>query len=238
METALTLSPEQAEHAAKEVEALASTLLATSQQMHIATVTDYEHAGDLLKQIKGRAKAIEEQRVELTKPINQALRKINDLFGRPLDLLKKAEAALKSSMLAYQQAQERKRREEELRLQELARKEEARLRKLAEAKAVKAEAKGETDKAEEIRESVQSIPVPTVQVETPKVAGISTRTIYRAEVFDLMALLNAVVAGVVPTEAILPNDKYLSQTARALKDAMKWPGVRVLSEDVLAAGGR
>lgn len=236
---AAVIEGQEAETLARSAELRASELLATAEQVRIATVEEYEGAADWLKQIKARAKAIEEQRVELTKPLNATIKKINDLFRRPADLLQKAEASLKRGMLSYQQAEERKRLVEQERLRELARKEEERLRKLAEARAVTAEKKGDLERAEAIRENVPTIPVPVVApVTVPKVAGMATRELWKCEVTDVMALVKAVAAGEVPSEAILPNDKYLGQTARALKSNLRWPGVRVWSEESLAVTAR
>ena len=236
METTAVMSPD-AESIARSEELSAGELLRFAATFTIASAEEYTIGADRLKAVKAREKLIEEQRTELVKPLNATVKRINDLFRRPLELYSQAGASIKQKMLAYQQEEERNRRAEQARLNELARKEEERLRKLAETKAVKAEAKGQIERAEEIRESVPLISAPqAAPVEVPKVAGISTRQIWKAEVNDLSALIKAVAAGEVPPEALLPNTAYLGQTARALKSAMRWPGVRVWAEETLAAG--
>ena len=65
--------------------------------------------------------------------------------------------------------------------------------------------------------------------------GISITAVYKAQVYDVKALAQAVVEGTVPAEAILPNVSYLNKTAKALKDHMKWPGVKVFKEQSVRA---
>jgi len=236
VETALVLNAERAEGAAKQEGATASGLLASAQQITIATAQDYEQAGAFLKQIKSRMGAIEQQRVDMKKPALELGRKIDTLFGAPLALLKRAESAVDSVMREWRQDQERKRVEEEARLRALALEEEERLRTLADHEAVEAETKGHVDLAEAIRESVPPISMPTVQSAIPKIKGLDLRLYWHHEVTNLMALAKGVVAGEIPSEAILENHKFLGQKARDLKDEMKWPGVRVWSDDKMAGG--
>lgn len=232
METMLALNAEQAEVAVQQEEVTIKALLSQIPTEALATPDDYEYAGSLSTQISSRMKAIEAERVEMKKPALDLGRKIDALFNRPLDVLKQGKAAIDKLLTDYRQEQARKAREEQARLDALARKEEERLRKLAEARAVKAEAKGDTEKAELIRESVPNISVPIVQTAPPKLAGVGFRTDWKAEVTDFSKLVRAVADGVVPLEALLPNDKVIGQAAKALKKNLNWPGVSVKDVEV------
>ncbi len=74
-------------------------------------------------------------------------------------------------------------------------------------------------------------------IEAPaKIAGLSGRITWRAQVDDLLALAKAVAEGRAPIEALCANDKFLSAQAKAFKKAGPlYPGVRAISERGLAA---
>jgi hypothetical protein len=125
--------------------------------------------------------------------------------------------------------------------------EEARL--LAEAQ--KAEAEGNTVLAEailevgvrqteELKVQEQAIadepvvaPIVIVEKAVPKVAGgPSYRTIWDAQVVDLMALVKAVAAGTVSINAIQANPTFLRQQAMSLKQTFSIPGCLAYSRRV------
>lgn len=232
METAITLIADSAEVAVQQEEVTIKTLLSQIPTSALVTPDDYEYAGSLSTQITSRMKAIEAERVETKKPVLEIGRKIDAIFNRPLDVLKQGKAVIDKLLTDYRREQDRKAKEEQARIDALARKEEARLQKLAEAKAVRAEAKGDFEKAEDIRANVPHIPVPTVQAAPPKLAGVGFRVDWKAEVTDFAKLVKAVADGVVPLDALLPNDKVIGQAARALKKNLNWPGVTVKDVEI------
>jgi len=67
-------------------------------------------------------------------------------------------------------------------------------------------------------------------ISAPKVVAV--RTIWQAEVYDLMALLKAIVDGQQPIEYVQPNMTALNARARADKTLMKVPGVRAIAKQV------
>lgn len=206
-------------------------LLAVAQAYKIDSPEMYQAAGDELKHIKAKAKELDETRKSLTKPIDEAKARIMDFFRQPLDFLSKAESIIKGSMLTYQNEQERIRREEEARRQEIARKEQERLQKRAE----KAAEKGQTEKAEALLETANAIPTPIVAPAMQKVSGIATKTTWKAEVVDKMALIKAVAAGQVPLSVLEVNQTVLNKMAVALKEELSYPGVKAVAEQSIAA---
>lgn len=76
----------------------------------------YQIGAEDLANIKRRQKELEEQRTGIVKPLNEAVKRINDMFRAPMDFLTQAEGILKRRMLAYTDEQERKRRVEEAKL--------------------------------------------------------------------------------------------------------------------------
>jgi hypothetical protein len=76
-------------------------------------------------------------------------------------------------------------------------------------------------------------PVVIVEKSVPKVAGgPSYRTIWDAQVVDLMALVKAVAAGTVSINALQANQTFLRQQAMSLKDTFKVPGCKAYSRRV------
>src|SRR5574337_897322 len=128
------LSTEHVEVAIQQEQVTIKALLAQIPTVALITPDDYEHAGSLSMQIATRMKTIEAERVEMKRPALELSRKIDTLFNLPLDALRSGKAAIDRLLLDYRNEQARKAREEQARLDALARKEEERLRKLAEAK--------------------------------------------------------------------------------------------------------
>lgn len=156
---------------------------------------------------------------------------------------------------AERRAAEAARKERERLAAEAAKREEAarKERERAEAKARELEEAGKTERAAALRVRAEERAVatesdaqalqlaamtmptaPVVHMPAPKAAGVSSRTIWKHEVTDLRALARAVADGIVPPTAILPNDSYLGQRARADKEHTNIPGVRVFSDTSVA----
>lgn len=64
-------------------------------------------AAEDLKSVKALQHEVEARRTAITAPLNEALRRVNELFRAPKQYLADAEAALKTAMLAYTDEQER-----------------------------------------------------------------------------------------------------------------------------------
>ena len=76
----------------------------------ITTDENMLEAGELRKKIKTVAKMIDNEKMGMTKPINDGLKKIRDFF-RPLeDRVAEAETIITNKMLAYNREQEAKRK--------------------------------------------------------------------------------------------------------------------------------
>lgn len=156
-------------------------------------------------------------------------------------------------MGVYQAEQERRRkaaeearRIEQERLEAEARKEALRLeeeaRRAAEeatlAVAIQAEEQGDAAAAEQILEQpvfvapVLPRPVfaPPVQVAVPQAQGVSFRSVWSAEVYDLRMLVRAVADGRVPLNAIAADMTVLNGVARSLKGNMAYPGVKAVEK--------
>lgn len=247
----------------REVQAEADQALAVATEYRVTNGDEYSAAGDELKRIKAAQKRLDETRKSLTSPIDAARKRIMDLFRGPAEKLDQAEKAIKGACITYQQEQERIRREEQRKAEEAARKERERLERLriaaeqrardkeaelrrqaAEANAaerakIEAKMQAEADKAAakqaELEQREAAVTAPVIHREAPKVAGLSTRTVWHAECTDLRALVNAIAAGRAPLSLVQANEKVIGQQVRSLKGDFEAPGIRVWSTDSMAA---
>ena len=204
--------------------------LREAEALEIASEDEYQGASLTLREVKTRAKDIEDQRKRILRPLDESRARIMALFRPAQDNLAEAERLLKQGMLAWTQGQERLRREEEARLAEVARKEAERLQKRAD----KAAAAGHYEQAAVLGGAADAVTAPEV-VPPRKPYGTSTRMVYKAEVVDKVALIQGVAEGKVPPDVITVNMPYLNQAVRALKDNLKWPGVEVAKEEIVVA---
>jgi len=205
--------------------------LAEARVFRVVTQEQYSGAGEKLKAIKGLMQKVNATFDPIISKAYAAHREAVAQKKNHEGPLIEAEGIYKRGMLGFQQEQERIRREEQARLDELARKERERL----EARAAAAEAKGKAEKAEELRNQAATVPAPVVQIETPKVSGVSTREVHKAVVTDLKALLQGVIDGKVPEGAVLANESFLNAQARLQKSSLNYPGVKVVTEQILSS---
>jgi vacuolar-type H+-ATPase subunit H len=207
-----------------ELDRMAVQFLDGAKALEITDDAMYEAAGAELSSIKSRIKDLETKRKEITTPMDQAKKRIMDLFRGPLDVLTQAKTVVERGMASYYQEQERIRREAERKAREEAAKIQEKLRREAERKAAKLEDKGQADEARALREQAPVV-VPAAAPPPPKAAGTHTRESWTAEVVDKMALIKAVAEGRANHMLIEPNQSALNKQAAALKGALDIPGV-------------
>lgn len=218
----------------KQVAKLDETALAELEQAKAITITsnqEYEDAGAYLKQIKNRQRELEAQQKEITKPINDALKRVRDLFRSPLDRLSQAENVIKRGMGEWYRKEQQRIENERRAAAEAARKEQERLAKRAE----KAAGKGDDEKAMALHMQAANVAPVAVQAEAPKVSGVVVRYRYTAEVTDFPALVRAVAEGKASIELLSPNTSEIGKRARALKSEFNVPGITVRKVEDLAA---
>jgi chromosome segregation ATPase len=108
----------------------------------------------------------------------------------------------------------------------------------AEAAAAKLEARAESteqrgvERAEILQQQARSVVAPVVQVEVPKVAGLSSRKNYKAKVTNLMALVRAVAEGTAPLAYVMANEATLNKMAKALQEQICIPGVELVQDTI------
>src|SRR3990167_10478655 len=133
----------------KEVE----MILYENHEVVVTSSEQYTHAGDVLKLIKNKMKSLEEQRKSYTAPLDEAKKSIMADFKEVMAPLEKLEATIKSTMITWASAEQKRLDEEQ--------------RKIDEAVLAKA-------KAEKL--SVVDVPVVNTQIKTQR-GAFSTNTI-------------------------------------------------------------
>lgn len=149
--------------------------------------------------------------------------------------LTQAEGVLSPAMAKYDWEQREKLRIERERQEREARE------KQEKAKldlALELEESGRAEEAEEVLD-IPTIAAPAKAPDPVKSDGISFQDYWSFEVTNLMELVKAVAAGLVPIVAITANEKFLGQQARSLKEQFKdkFPGVRLLHDRISKVKG-
>lgn len=225
-----TLAPEsEASETAQQYEAQSRDLLTMAKQFEISTADDYERANESLKGIIIKKRELDERRKAITRPIDDAKKRIMDLFQPALKYLEDAEQTIKRDMLVWNREQERLRQEREARLREQQRKEREKLQQQAE----KASASGKTEKAEALLQQADMTDGVSVAPATPKTSS-SVRKTWQARVTDKAALIKA-AAERPDLQALLNVDQTaLNAMARGLKSNLSIPGVEAYQRESIS----
>lgn len=221
MSTALIVLPEE------HIRSLVVSYEMQATELEIVDQASFDDAGQLLQKIKAEQKVIDEAcgpRIKQAHALHKSL--VGDKNALIDELIGESETLVKGKINDYVAEQERLAREEQRRLAIEA----AQKRKAAEEEARKLEAEGEAEIADMVRQDAEMDAAPAPTIAKPKAAGVSVRSIWRAEVTDFKAFLNGVMDGTVPIELVQVNDQELQRMARAQKGAMKLKGTRVWEE--------
>lgn len=194
----------------------------------ITTREECETAAGVLAEIKGQARNLEDRRKEITGPLDDAKKRIMDLFRAPAAALAEAERAIKAAIGKFHEDQERIRIEQERAQRELQQREQERLRKLA----AKAEERGDTAKAEEFAAKEQQVASfqPTGLAEgTAGIQGMSIRKNWTFRITD---------EAKIPREYLIPNETMIGKFAQATKGKVQLPGIEIYEETSIASRSR
>lgn len=190
----------------------------------------YAMAGEELRAIKAKAKALEEKRTSLTVPLNQVLRGINALFADPADRLAQAEKALKKGMIAYQDRLEAERREAEAAARKAAAEEAAKMVIPQAPDTSEAAAMEQAQRAIVAACGIPPAPAPI------KLAGVSkVKVTLKGKVVDKAALLAHIAQAPAFMDLVDINEGRLNQLVKALGDKLLLPGVELVEEKSIAA---
>lgn len=226
-------------------DAKAKALLAAAKSYVIDCPEMAEAANEDLKAIKSYAKELETIRKEIKGPLAEKVKQIDAFFKSPADYLSKAESALKGSLSRYLDDIAAKRRAAEEKARRDAEAERKRMEAAIDVRAQQAESKqvGQSDDVVDAEfEVLPTLPIvtPTEVIgadELPALSGLSAKTVWKAEVTDLKAMLQAVIDGVAPAESVTVDQSFLNKLATNFKGALEIPGVKWVTETQLASRG-
>lgn len=189
----------------EQVPAEVTKIVTHVESMVVESEKDMEAAADVLKFIKTKIKAYNDERTGLVKPLNDHVKKINERFKAYTGPLEDAEVALKGKVAKFLAAEREKQRKEQERLDAE--------RRAAEAKAKKAG-----------KEEWELPPTPVASAPTTKAKGgygaIHTREVWKYEVEDISK---------VPLAFHTVDDATVR--AAIAEGARDIPGLRIYSED-------
>lgn len=257
-----------------QAQATATATLTQAQAWVVDSPEMYALAAEELRDIATKEKKLEEARLVITRPMDEAKRRIMDLFRTPAENLAQARKLVNDAMLEWKRAED-KRIARERAAAEAAAAEERRLARVAAEEAqAKAEAEAQAaqeaaeaanangdhlaadeaqqraqEAAQEAAEAAERVELADVAAPqalsraAPTASGVASRQNWKAEVFDLGALVTAAAEGLARGDGTLlgyleANTTAVSQVARALKEKARIPGVRVYAETALAVRSR
>jgi hypothetical protein len=224
-------------------------LLETARALVVKNQEDYQKAGAYLKQVKTKIREAEAARVARTKPINEALKLINEDYKGIKDQLEGIVGMIERPMKDYVREQDRIRQEAEAKARKEREEAEAKAREEADARAKELQAAQEAvrqaedpfmaallqedaDEAlqatqEAIRE-VRAVESAPLCPDLPKVAAAGTRIVrpWKFRIVD---------PALIPREYLAVDEVKIGAYVRAMKESASIPGVETF-QDITIGG--
>jgi hypothetical protein len=199
-----------------ELSESAKRLLRQAQSIVVTTADEYEAAAAVMLTLSEREDEFEAKKKTVWDPLAKLTKACQALFNPPLKVLKQAKDIVKEKMGAYALEQ----RNIQLAAQQRANQEAEDAREKLLAKADKAADAGNDERALVLHARAQSVQAPTIQSETPKVAGVQLREHWLFEVTD---------PDEVPREYLMVSEQLVRIEVDRCKSATKIPGVHIWS---------
>lgn len=235
----------------------ADALLEVAQSYEIVDATMRDMASAELRQVVTMKKTVDEKRKYYVEPHLEGQRRVNGDFMPIIKRLEEVESVLKRKLIAFEEAERKRRHEAEAAARRQAEEAARKLREEAEARAAEqrrqaeeaakagdvgaaaaaaAEAENTVAAAETQIEAVTSAAIAAPVAQAPRSAGIGIRENWQAEVTDVHALIAAAAANPAAFAMYLqPNEQALRATAKATKGVMTIPGVRIFDAGSVSA---
>ncbi len=214
------------EKAVAVIEKETKDITTQAEAITIANQEQYEKADKFLVADKTLQKRIKDAFDPIVDSAYRTYKEAGNKRKEYLEPVLNAEQIVKDKMIAYDDEMEKKRIEEQRKLELKAKAEEDRKRKILEARAKKWDAKGKTAKAEELQEQAEDVRVdaPIVAPKIDRANGSVIQEIWHAEIED---------GSQVPREYLQINMTMLNGIARTEKGARKIPGVRFVCKKIM-----
>jgi hypothetical protein len=220
----------------KIIESKSSDVLSQANSLIINNQPSYDRCAEFLSAIKGLKKEIDTTFDDAIKKAYETHKAIVSAKKNHYEPLESAERIIKDKSLVWIKEQKRLQEEEQRKIDEAARRAEEKRKAELEAQAKKHEEAGRLDKAEERREQAAQVvaPRPIVQEMFKKAEGQAITVTWKAEVYDLFALCNAIAKGELPETVVAPVMKELNALARTWQDKKAYDGVKFVKEENLS----
>jgi hypothetical protein len=227
---------------ADEVAKLVPAVVSQSEQITVSDSEDYEMACSFLTLIATRKKQVGETFDPIVAKAHSTWKEACAQREKFLSPLNVAEQTVKSKVTSWRIDEEKKRREEEARLQQIAKQEQDE-RALAEA--AQLEANGEKELADIVLQEAASAPAPVVvaPVTVPKQDGIAKKTNWKwryknGESSALIAMVKAAAADPRLIGYLCFNETAVGATVRAQKSMTHIPGIETYPEESVSVRAR
>jgi len=214
------------------IEKQASGLVRWAETLQVKSAEEYKIAVEKISAIKALRKTWTDYWKPLKEKAYSAWQEVCKKEKQGTDILDRAKIIAEQKALSWKREEEARIEKERLRLQaeaeERARREKERLEKQAEK--VKS-----PEKKEALIEQAQSVQVPivSVQPDVPKVEGMTTRVVWKAELVSLDELIKAATPGSVAQTFLMFNQSVANNFARSTKGTVQVPGVKFYKEEIL-----
>ena len=215
-----------------ELTAGAQSALQVAQTFVVDSPAMYELAGQELADTKAQIATLTARREEITKPLTAAHKSVMALFKAPLDFLEQTKHSYSTKMVAYHEAQERIRQQEQARLEAAARAKRAELEAEAQkalAAAAKSNDAGAVLEAQAQLEIAASVTAPAVAIPQVTATGTSIRGTWKARVTDKAEFVKYIAANCATQPELLSYlevaDSALNAAARLHKGQFKLGGM-------------
>lgn len=237
---------EAPETVAKNATKEADGLLELAQEFEIDCIEMATIADEELATIKGKIKELDEKRFAITRPMDEAKKRVMELFAPATARLIQAEAHLKNLLIGWNNKEKLRLAEEQRVAAENQRKvaadAEAEAEKLR-RQAIQADVAGDTETAVQLMEQaeMQSQVAENIQYMAPivgsatKLGNSSVRSNWKAQMTDKMLLIKAIAAGTASVDLVEFAQSVADKRAKALKKEFVVPGIRVYEEDIVAS---
>lgn len=228
-----TTRGEAMEHSLVNAEKVSSDFVTLAKAFVVDSQEMAEIAGEDLKEIARRLKAMEEERLSFTRPLDDVKKRLMDKYRPHTERLQEADRILRGALLSWQKAEREKAAAEQRQRDEAARKEREKL----EAQLAKAATPA---KQEAIMARIDEAAVShtAVAVAPVKVSGVATRTRWKVRSIDLPALVKAAAANPKLLQYLAPVEAELNKLGVALGPNAEVPGVVFEEVDSLAVSRR
>jgi hypothetical protein len=200
--------------------------LESAKQIKITDDDSLRVAAAYLTENKAEQKRLDAQRVELVDPLNKVVKSLNAMYKPVLEVLTQAEGIVKRTIGTYQQAEQQRIAKEQVEAEERARKERARLQARADAAAEK----GQAEKAEVLNLQAASTVAVIPQSAPTRVAGMSTRKVWVAEVTDIKEVCRLIASGELPPTLVEFKTIELNRIANTWQNNREFPGLRITAD--------